>query len=126
RNVIATGDEEIGGEPSQLTAIVEEAVGALNQMRAGEGGRLKSYLEERLAVIEAAVGRIAERAPARLIEQRDRLRLAIQELAGGINVDEQRLAQEIAIQADRLDVGEEISRFQSHFSAFRSTLSAPP
>lgn len=125
-NVIATGDEEIGGEPGELTAIVEQGVAALNQMRANEGARLKTYLEERLAVIESAVSRIAERAPARLIEQRDRLRLAIQELAGGINVDEQRLAQEIAIQADRLDVGEEISRFHSHFAAFRATLASPP
>jgi uncharacterized protein (TIGR00255 family) len=125
-NVIATGDEEIGGEPGELTAIVEQGVAALNQMRANEGGRLKTYLEERLAIIESAVGRIAERAPARLVEQRDRLRLAVQELAGGINVDEQRLAQEIAIQADRLDVGEEISRFHSHFAAFRATLASPP
>jgi uncharacterized protein (TIGR00255 family) len=125
-NVIATGEEEIGGEPGELTAIVEQGVAALNQMRANEGGRLKTYLEERLAIIESAVGRIAERAPARLVEQRDRLRLAVQELAGGINVDEQRLAQEIAIQADRLDVGEEISRFHSHFAAFRATLASPP
>ena len=35
---------------------------------------------------------------------------------------EQRLAQEIAIVADRLDVSEEIARFRSHLDAFRSTL----
>jgi uncharacterized protein (TIGR00255 family) len=59
------------------------------------------------------------------VEQRDRLRSTIQELADGVALDEQRLAQEIAILADRLDVGEEISRFHSHFAAFRSTLDAP-
>jgi uncharacterized protein (TIGR00255 family) len=125
-NVISSADDEITGEAAELTAIVERAVAALNQMRASEGGRLKTYLEERLANIEAAVNRIAERAPSRLLEQRDRLRAAVQELAGGINLDEQRLAQEIAVLADRLDVAEEVSRFHSHFAAFRSTLSSPP
>ena len=37
-------------------------------------------------------------------------------------MDPQRLAQEIAIIADRLDVGEEIDRFTSHIAAFRETL----
>ena len=78
------------------------------------------------AVIEQAVERIAERAPQRLVEQRDRLRAPMQELADGVAVDEQRLAQEIAILADRLDVGEEISRFHSHVAAFRATLASPP
>ena len=58
----------------------------------------------------------------RLVEQRDRLRAAVSELADGVAVDEQRLAQEIAMLADRLDVAEEISRFHSHFAAFRATL----
>jgi uncharacterized protein (TIGR00255 family) len=125
-NVIASGDEEIEGSATELTAIVERAIAALNQMRGSEGARLKTYLEERLALIEQAVGRIAARAPGRLVEQRDRLRASVQELAAGIALDEQRLAQEIAVLADRLDVSEEISRFHSHFAAFRSTLTAPP
>jgi uncharacterized protein (TIGR00255 family) len=79
-----------------------------------------------LHLIEEAVERIARRAPERLVEQRDRLRQAVQELAGGVALDDQRLAQEIAILADRLDVSEEISRFRSHFDAFRSTLKSPP
>ena len=80
---------------------------------------------ERLAIIEQAVDRIAARAPQRLVEQRDRLRTTIRELADGVAVDEQRLAQEVAILADRLDVAEEISRFHSHFAAFRATLASP-
>ncbi len=125
-NVIATSEGDIPGTPAELTAIVERAVAALDAMRSGEGARLETYLRERLAIIEQAVGRIAERAPVRIVEQRDRLRTTIQELAGGIAVDEHRLAQEIAILADRLDVAEEVSRFHSHFAAFRATLSSPP
>jgi uncharacterized protein (TIGR00255 family) len=121
-NVIASGGEDTTGTAPQLVAIVERAIAALDHMRSAEGGRLAQYLAERLALIEQAVNRIGERAPQRLIEQRDRLRTNIRELAQGVAVDEQRLAQEVAIMADRLDVSEEISRFHSHFVAFRLTL----
>jgi uncharacterized protein (TIGR00255 family) len=95
-------------------------------MRVAEGERLRAYVLERLQLIEDAVGRIASRAPTRLVEQRDRLRVAVQELAGGVALDDQRLAQEIALLADRLDVSEEISRFGSHLDAFRDTLRNAP
>ena len=108
-----------------LIAIVDRAVDALLQMRGDEGRRLAEYLEERLQVIEGALDRIAQRAPDRVIEQRERLRLAVRELAGGVDVDEHRLAQEIALLADRLDVAEELSRFRGHITAFRAALGAP-
>jgi len=125
-DVIATHDDENEGTSAELVAIVDQAVDALNGMRGAEGERLRRYLEERLAVIETAVERIAARAPQRLVEQRDRLRASIKELADGVAVDEQRLALEVAVLADRLDVSEEISRFHSHFVAFRATLASPP
>jgi uncharacterized protein (TIGR00255 family) len=114
------------GNVSELVEIVSRAVSALDAMRVAEGARLCAYIEERLQLVAGAVERIAERAPQRLIEQRDRLRQAVQELAGGVTVDDQRLAQEIAILADRLDVSEEIARFGSHLEAFRGTLRNPP
>jgi uncharacterized protein (TIGR00255 family) len=123
-NVIATREDEGEGNAAELVAIVERAVAALDHMRTAEGARLAHYLETRLTIIEQAVHRIDERAPARLVEQRDRLREAIRELAGGVSLDEQRLAQEVAVLADRLDVAEEVSRFHSHFAAFRSTIGA--
>jgi uncharacterized protein (TIGR00255 family) len=124
-NIIAVGEDEVEGTAGQLVDIVERALAALDQMRSAEGARLATYLGERLANIESAVDRIAQRAPSRLIEQRDRLRAAVRELADGVAVDEQRLAQEVAILADKLDVSEEVSRFHSHFSAFRTTLASP-
>jgi len=124
-NVIASTDEEPEGSAAELVAIVERAVAALDQMRVAEGARLARYLEERLAIIEQAVARIAERAPTRLVEQRDRLHAAIRELTEGLSLDQQRLAQEVAILADKLDVEEEISRFHSHVVAFRATIASP-
>ena len=105
--VFAVGEqEEDTGTAGELVAIVDEAARALTAMREQEGGRLAAFLDERIAVIEKAVARIAERAPQRLVEQRDRLRAAVQDLAGGIALDDARLAQEIAVLADRMDVSE--------------------
>jgi uncharacterized protein (TIGR00255 family) len=120
--VLSSPDETESGSAAELLAIVTRAVEAMDTMRAAEGRRLRVYLEEHLETVAEAVERIAARAPVRLVEQRDRLREAVRELAGGVNLDEQRLAQEIAILADRLDVSEEVSRFRSHLEAFQATL----
>ena len=124
-DVLASGESVEEGTAAELVAIVERAAAALDVMRLAEGERLVGYLGERLDVVESAVERIAERAPTRLIEQRERLKASVRELAEAVSVDEQRLAQEIAIMADRLDVSEEVSRFRSHVAAFRSALSTP-
>jgi len=122
----ATAREELPAEAgTELVAIVDRAVDALLTMRTDEGARLATYLEERLRVIEAALDRIAERAPERVTEQRDRLRQAVRDLTEGVAVDEHRLAQEIALLADRLDVAEELSRFRGHITAFRAAIGAP-
>ena len=108
--------------PAELLVIIGEAVTALTTMREEEGERLAGDLRARVTAIEAAVSRIADRAPERVVEQRDRLRAAVRELADGLAVDEQRIAQEVALLADRLDVSEEMARFASHLMAFRRAL----
>ncbi len=120
-DVINTDLTEDEGDASQLVAIVERAATALRTSREAEGGRLATYVTQRLSLVEAAVGRLADRAPQRLVEQRDRLRQAVRELANGIPVSEDRIAQEVTILVDRLDVGEELDRFRSHLAAFRET-----
>ena len=125
-DVIASEPDEVTGTPEEFVAIVDRAVDSLNRMRAAEGAKLAAYIQARLAIISQAVERIAERAPQRLAEQRDRLRASVQEIASGVAIDDQRLAQEVAILADRLDVSEEISRFHAHLGAVASTLAAPP
>jgi uncharacterized protein (TIGR00255 family) len=121
-DVVVGGGEEDQGTAEELIAVVDKAVAALGTMREQEGARLAAFLEERLQVIEKAVERLGVRAPARTIEQRDRLREAVRELTGGVSIDEGRLAQEIALLADRVDVQEELERFRSHLTAFRAAL----
>jgi uncharacterized protein (TIGR00255 family) len=120
--VSETDDTTSDGDGAQLLTVVEEAVAALSTMREAEGARLAAFLEERLATVQSAVARLAARAPERLIEARDRLREAVRILTDGMLVDEQRVAQEIAFLADRLDVSEELDRFRSHIDAFHQAL----
>ena len=116
--------DDTTGSSAELIALVEAAVAALNTMRTDEGSRLATVLQERLATVAGALDRLAVRAPERLLAQRDRLRANVQELAGAVALDPQRLAMEIAILADRLDVHEELDRFRSHVTAFRDALGA--
>lgn len=115
-------ETEAEGSPDALIAVVNAAAAALLRAREAEGARLADVVRDRLNVIEAAVARIAARSPERVVAHRDRLREAVRELLDGATIDEQRLAQEIALLAERIDVGEEIDRFGSHLAGFRETL----
>lgn len=123
--VISGGSDDVVIESAEgLVALVDASVVALMRMREAEGKRMGDVISERLAIVAGALDRIAARAPARIAAQRDKLRANVQEIAGGVAVDEQRLALEIAILAERVDVGEELDRFRSHITAFRETLRA--
>jgi uncharacterized protein (TIGR00255 family) len=117
-------DQESAGTAAEVHDLAGEALAALTQMREVEGARLARLLEERISVVEAALDRIAQRAPGRLVAERERLAKAVRDLTEGVDLDQQRLAQEIALLADRLDVSEEVDRFRSHVSAFRETLAS--
>jgi uncharacterized protein (TIGR00255 family) len=125
---VVTSDDSLAApeRPEDILAVVRQALDEMDRMRADEGAKLKAIILDRLTAIEAAMARVAIRSPERVIEQRDRLRKAVAALMDGALPDEARIAQEIALLADRLDVAEEIARFGAHISAFRSTLDAPP
>src|SRR5690606_13240098 len=103
----------------------EAAARACLGMREEEGLRLRADLEARIEAIGAALERVVERAPARLIAERDRLRRVIAELAQDVEVDEERLAREIAYLAERWDISEETVRLRSHMELFRQLLADP-
>jgi len=121
-DVLASAEDGEEGTAAEVTAIVESAIESLTRSRGEEGRRLAGYLLERLGIVDGALSRIAARAPERIVAQRDRLRESVRVLTEGMGVDEQRIAQEIAILADRLDVQEELQRFASHIAAFRAAL----
>jgi uncharacterized protein (TIGR00255 family) len=118
------GDEDEAGTAEEFMAIVSSAVAALSDSREAEGRRLVSLINDRISALSATMERIAERNPARVLAHRDKLRENVKTLLDGAVLDEQRLAQEVALLAERYDIGEEIDRFRVHLSAFRETLSA--
>jgi uncharacterized protein (TIGR00255 family) len=117
-------DRTAGVEPELVTELAEAAAAAVVELRVAEGQRLEADFRERLAAIGALLQAVEKRAPARLVEQRDRLREAIRELSGQVEVDEDRLAREIAYLAERWDINEEIVRFRSHVELFDEALAA--
>jgi uncharacterized protein (TIGR00255 family) len=123
----------LGAEPAaeqpldaaEVLAIVDRAADALLAMRETEGASLVRELSGQLAAIEAELTRVEARAPDRLVTERDRLRTAVAALLDGGRLDESRLAQEIALLAERVDIAEEIARLKTHLAATRAALAQP-
>jgi uncharacterized protein (TIGR00255 family) len=107
---------------SELEPVVVQAITDCKTMRKREGGVLADELRHRLGLMEASSRIIATRAPGRLVRERDRLRQSVAQLLEGTAIDEQRLAQEIAFMADKLDITEELVRFAAHVAACRQAL----
>jgi uncharacterized protein (TIGR00255 family) len=108
---------------SEVEPVVARAGQECRSMRAREGEALTQELNHRLDQLEQSVQRIAALAPARLVRERDRLRTAVGQLLDGRTVDEERLSQELAFLADKLDITEELVRFRAHVAAARQALS---
>ena len=115
-------DRTAGIEEVDLVALVQTAAAALRAMREAEGLRLAADLDERLTAIGAHLDEVEGRAPKRLVEQRDKLRAAVQELTAQVDIDDDRLAREIAYLAEKWDINEEIVRFRSHIELFREAI----
>jgi uncharacterized protein (TIGR00255 family) len=103
-----------------LLGTAAAAVAQLVAGREAEGAGLAAALGERLTGIGAAVERLdALRGPA-LEETAAALRRRVSELLAGHEMDPARIAQEVALLADRGDVSEEIDRLRSHLEHFRA------
>jgi uncharacterized protein (TIGR00255 family) len=115
-------DRTAGVEVEAVADLAAKAASACRDMREAEGLRLESDLSGRLDAIGTQLDVVEVRAPQRLIEHRDRLREAVRELSEQVEVDEERLAREVAFLAEKWDINEEIVRFRSHLELFREAL----
>lgn len=109
-------------EPAAVLDVVDRAAAACVAMREREGANLVADLRRRVEALRRFSALVQERAPARLVGERDRLARNVAELAQGVAIDPARMAQEIAFIADRLDVTEESVRLASHLSAVEQAL----
>lgn len=106
----------------QLLAAVQAAVTALDGMRVREGEALAGDLKARRKQIAEWADLIGERTPHVVTEYRQKLKARLDQLLEGTEMDESRLAQEVALLADRCDITEELVRLSSHFSQFDEAL----
>jgi len=101
---------------------LHEALSMLVHMRQDEGIALFSDMQMRLRAIQDIMEAIRLRAPQVVLEYQKRLAERTKDLMAGLEIDAARLAQEVAIMADRCDITEEIVRMQSHISQFEALL----
>lgn len=115
-DVLTTTEQEDDREV--ITSLTTEALSLaceeLVQMRTLEGERLQGDMKEKISALCSLRERIALRAPSVVADYRDRLTQRLTQLIDN-SVDEQRIAQEVAIFADRAAIDEEIVRLNSHF-----------
>ena len=107
-------DEDTAAVLSLLETALSDAIDALTQMRAQEGSRLAADLLPRMDAIENLITEIAQRAPLVVQEYRAKLSERIEALLAGVELDQSRLANEVAYFADRASIDEEIVRLRSH------------
>ncbi|HET6670137.1 MAG TPA: YicC/YloC family endoribonuclease [Pyrinomonadaceae bacterium] len=109
-----------------IERALDEALTELEYMREQEGAALQSEMRERLDKIEALIPVIEAAAGGLAETYRERLQKRIGELLNRetqlIELDQARMAQEIAYLADRSDVSEEMVRLKSHLQQFREAL----
>ncbi len=100
-------------------ALLGDALTELARFRDSEGGRLRDALEQRCAGLIEFAARVTDRLPEVRARMRARLLERIAQLVS--DVDHERLEQELAILAQRLDVDEEIDRLRGHVTEIRKT-----
>ena len=102
---------------------VAQAAGQVAAMRKKEGEHLKEDLRVHLANAAALREKILGRAPAVVSDYRESLESRLKNMISD-GVDPQRLAQEVAIMADRCAIDEELARLESHLRQMENYLEA--
>ena len=102
--------------------VVAQALDSLDMMRVKEGEAIEADLAKRLNLLDAFINEVDKRTPIVAEEYRKRLKDRIDHLIEDVALDESRLAQEVALFAERSDITEEIVRTRSHLKQFREYL----
>ena len=126
-NVLLPRKDDLGEEFAfGVAAAVSAALEDLEKMRSSEGEMLKTELSGRLNEIERRLPSIEEESGNIAEEYRQRLTKRISEMLAKtdsqIELDQGRLAQEIAFLSDRADISEEITRLKTHIEHFRTIM----
>lgn len=106
-----------------LSKALDISVSSLLQMREKEGNELRLSLLQKADYMEEIISQITNRSPEVVIEYKQKLENRIKELLNQQTLDENRIAMEVAIFADRCGIDEELVRLGSHLIQLRDILS---
>jgi len=115
---------DVGAAQAAARVATVEALSGLLAMREREGVALLADLSSRLERVAQLVRQLQSLAPRAVGEYRERLAARLAELSAGAGVDPGRLAQELALFAERTDIAEELIRLDSHLVQFRALLAS--
>jgi uncharacterized protein (TIGR00255 family) len=124
RGLMDAPDSAALPDPARLLADAEPLFAAFLEMRRAEGQSLAALLARQIDRIETLVAEAEAAAQARAEPQEARLRTALATLLEATELDEARLAQEVAALALKTDVTEEIDRLRAHVAAARDLLAS--
>ncbi|MHC4112199.1 MAG: YicC/YloC family endoribonuclease [Planctomycetota bacterium] len=113
----ASPDEEIAEQIKKtVLETSQKAIEKLKQMRAAEGIALEADLNKHCSAIKQDLEQICARSEVVLTRYADKLKKRVNELLAGakLKLDEETLAREVAVFAERADISEEIARLDSH------------
>jgi uncharacterized protein (TIGR00255 family) len=100
--------------------LLDAALKELTAQREREGEKLKEIILQRCTAMDGVIAGVKERLPQVMAAMRERLRSRLAELQ--VEADPGRLEQEMVIQAQRLDVDEEVDRLNTHLAEVRRVL----
>jgi len=113
--------EQIINDTKEVLLI---ALDDITNNRAREGVRLCDFFKSEISEIRGILEIIRNRSLVTVDEYRNRIRERIEEILGATEVDEARLLTEVAIFADKVNITEELVRFESHLKEYDNLLSS--
>ena len=105
-----------------LKKTLDLALYRLVRMRQAEGKRLLQDLSRRLKRIRSCLGSIENQLPKTIARYREDLFKKVKALSGAKRLDQDRIAEEVALFVRNSDVSEELTRIKSHLKGFRTAL----
>ena len=110
---------------AEVSAVLAQALEEYNAMREKEGARLVEDVIYRAGLIAKSVEFVENRSPDCVEEYRTRIAARMNEILDGSELAQQRILQEAALYADKVNVTEEIVRLRSHLSQLDTMLKSP-
>ncbi len=107
---------------TSVEIALKKALGQLVKMREKEGKFLAVDLAGRLGLLATGLAAIRQSVPDTVKRYREQLHARVKEAGLSVPVDDERLAKEVVLFADRCDISEEITRLDSHLQQFRDCL----